>query len=161
MIVAIDETCGIGKGGVTPWHFKEDMQFFAKTTKDLPCIMGRKTYEEIFSKMGVRDNLLPGRKCIVLSRSNTLVVSGATVCQYPEEALKFAGHSEKFVIGGGEIYRLMLEHMDKVYVTKVPGDYDCDTHITDVIDTIESEFFQTTEYTSEKTGLKYCTYIRK
>ena len=53
----------IGRGNTIPWHIPDDLKWFKKLTMGHVIVMGRKTFESIGKP-------LPGRKTIVLSRSN-------------------------------------------------------------------------------------------
>ena len=49
LIAAIDSNFGIGKNGMIPWQYDEDMRHFARTTKGSTCLMGRVTAQNIAS----------------------------------------------------------------------------------------------------------------
>ena len=66
IIVAAADNNVIGKDNKMPWHIPEDFKHFKETTLGKPCIMGRKTYESIFDRLG---KPLPGRTSIVITRS--------------------------------------------------------------------------------------------
>lgn len=99
----------IGRNGRMPWHFPEDMEFFRKVTWGHPVIMGRRTWESLSGP-------LKNRRNIVLSRSLP-AVEGAEVIRHPDEidALGLAG--TVFVIGGSDIYRLLLPRCSELYLT--------------------------------------------
>jgi len=132
--VAIDDALGIGKDGGIPWHFKEDMQFFAKTTKGSTCIMGRKTYDSMVKVLGERKALLKGRQSIVVSRNPELITMGAELAKSLPEALKLATNESIFLIGGESIYTDGLSFADHVYITRIPGYYRCDVSLTGIFD---------------------------
>ena len=44
LIVAIGQNNEIGVKGALPWHISADLQYFKRTTKGFPVIMGRTTY---------------------------------------------------------------------------------------------------------------------
>lgn len=158
LIVAIDEENGIGKNGIIPWHYKEDMMFFSKMTKDCSCIMGRKTYEDIFNKIGNKKQLLPNRESFVVSRNPDFKPYGATPVKSVQEGLDKASRINIFVMGGESIYKESLQYMDAAYVTHIPGKYDCDVNIAEVIKVIEREFEPSVEFGSE--GLAFYKYHR-
>jgi dihydrofolate reductase len=113
LIAAVSKNGVIGREGRLPWNLPEDLKYFKEKTYGAPVIMGRKTYESI-------GRLLPGRKNIILSRRNDLIVPGAWLAQDLEAALLLtAGASEVFVIGGAEIYALALSSADRLYITEV------------------------------------------
>ena len=109
----------IGNAGTIPWHLPEDFKFFKATTIGHAILMGRKTYASIGKP-------LPGRENIVLSR-NMPETPGVTVIRSPEELKEPTDGRDLFVIGGEEIYRLLLPRIQELYVTKVPRTIDGDT----------------------------------
>lgn len=48
IVVAVDHDGGFGADGKIPWHYPEDLKYFQKTTSGGICVMGRKTYEDMF-----------------------------------------------------------------------------------------------------------------
>jgi len=118
----------IGNAGTIPWHLPEDFKFFKATTMGHAILMGRKTYESIGKP-------LPGRENIVLSRTMT-ETPGITIVRSVEEIQEPTHGRDLFVIGGEEIYRLLLPSVHELYVTKVPRQIEGDTHFPE----FESEF---------------------
>jgi len=127
-IVAMAENRVIGNAGTIPWHLPEDFKFFKATTMGHAILMGRKTYESIGKP-------LPGRENIVLSRTMPETV-GVTVIRSLDDLQVPSDNLDLFVIGGEEIYRLLLPKIQELYVTKVPRAIGGDTHFPD----FESQF---------------------
>jgi dihydrofolate reductase len=127
-IVAMAENRVIGNAGTIPWHLPEDFKFFKATTMGHAILMGRKTYESIGKP-------LPGRENIVLSRTMP-ETPGITIVRSVEEIQEPTDGRDLFVIGGEEIYRLLLPRIQELYVTKVPLQIEGDTHFPD----FESQF---------------------
>ena len=127
-IVAMAENRVIGQGGTIPWHLPEDFKFFKATTMGHAILMGRKTYASIGKP-------LPGRENIVLSRTMP-ETPGITVIRSLDELKEPADGRDLFVIGGEEIYQLLLPKVQELYVTKVPRTIEGDTHFPD----FESQF---------------------
>jgi len=127
-IVAMAENRVIGNAGTIPWHLPEDFKFFKATTMGHAILMGRKTYESIGKP-------LPGRENIVLSRTMT-ETPAITLVRSVEEIQEPSDGRDLFVIGGEEIYRLLLPSVQELYVTKVPRRIEGDTHFPE----FESEF---------------------
>lgn len=113
----------IGNAGAIPWHLPEDFKFFKATTMGHAILMGRKTYASI-------GKLLPGRQNIVLSRTmpEESVPPGITLIRSLDELKEPTDGRDLFVIGGEEIYRLLLPKVQELYVTKVPRTIEGDTH---------------------------------
>jgi len=110
----------IGNEGTIPWHLPEDFKFFKATTMGHAILMGRKTYESIGKP-------LPGRENIVLSRTMP-ETQGITVIRSLDELNEPTDGRDLFVIGGEEIYRLLLPKVQELYVTRVKTIVDGDTH---------------------------------
>jgi len=119
-IVAMAENRVIGNAGTIPWHLPEDFKFFKATTIGHAILMGRKTYESIGKP-------LPGRENIVLSRTIP-ETQGITVIRSLDELKEPTDGRDLFVIGGEEIYRLLLPKVQELYITKVPRVIEGDTH---------------------------------
>ncbi|WP_297206558.1 dihydrofolate reductase [uncultured Brachyspira sp.] len=128
LIAAVDSKNGIGLNGVMPWgHIKEDMHFFRSTTTGYPVVMGRITFESLGCKP------LPKRKNIVISSNTNDDISNQydnlfyeksfedTICK-----LLLEKHNQIFIIGGESIYRKSLCYADKIYLTHINKDYNCD-----------------------------------
>ncbi|MEI6344315.1 MAG: dihydrofolate reductase [Verrucomicrobiota bacterium] len=118
-IVAMAENRVIGNAGAIPWHLPDDFKFFKATTMGHAILMGRKTYESIGKP-------LPGRENIVLSRTMP-DRPGVTVLRSLDELKEPTDGRDLFVIGGEEIYRLLLPRVQELYVTKVPQTIEGDT----------------------------------
>ena len=123
IIVALDDKLGIGAKNRMLWHLKKDFAHFKAVTMNHPIIMGRKTHESI-------GRALPGRTNIVITRDKNYSTPGCHVVNSLEAALKTAKAEagEIFIIGGGEIFKQALEQnvVDKLYVTKVKGDFNAE-----------------------------------
>ncbi|MCB0569966.1 MAG: dihydrofolate reductase [Phaeodactylibacter sp.] len=114
-ILAADRNLTIGKDNDIPWHLPADLKYFKRRTLNHHVIMGRKTFESI----GIP---LPKRTNIVISRNSFFIASNCLVARSVEEALAMAydnGEDEAFIIGGGEIYRLSMPYLDRIYLTEV------------------------------------------
>jgi dihydrofolate reductase len=127
-IVAMAENRVIGQGGSIPWHLPEDFKFFKATTMGHAILMGRKTYDSIGKP-------LPGRENIVLSRTMP-ETPGVTVIRSLDELKEPTDGRDLFVIGGEEIYRLLLPRVQELFVTKVPRTIEGDTRFPE----FESQF---------------------
>lgn len=112
MIVAHDLNRAIGITNTLPWTLPTDMARFRKVTAGKVVLMGRKTAESI-------GRALPNRLNLILTRSGTVPYAGQVAVTSLEEARQLAGEKELICIGGGEIYELMLPHVDRVYVTEI------------------------------------------
>lgn len=129
LIFSADENWGIGRDGQLLFRTKGDMAFFRKTTTGKVVVMGRKTLESL---PGGRP--LPGRENVVLTRDAGFKVEGAAVCNSLESLfahLEGRQSDEVFVIGGAEIYRLLMPYCAKAYVTRWDAETEADSFVPD------------------------------
>ncbi|MGV8961254.1 MAG: dihydrofolate reductase [Stenotrophomonas sp.] len=115
MLAALAEDRAIGLDNQMPWHLPADLRRFKALTLGKPILMGRKTAQSL-------GRALPGRLNLVLTRSGVVPFSGMEAVTSFEQALQRAGAEavdELCVIGGGEIYRLLLPAADRLYLTHV------------------------------------------
>jgi len=129
MIAAMTKNLTIGFENDMPWHLPDDLKFFKAKTTGKPVIMGRKTFESIGSRP------LPNRDNYVVSRQTDLEMNGAILVSSVDEALtkaQQAGSVEEAVImGGGQLYKMMLERADKLYLTLIDAEIKGDTSFPD------------------------------
>jgi dihydrofolate reductase len=102
----------IGRDGALPWRLPADMKRFKQRTMGKPMIMGRKTFESFPAP-------LPGRRHIVLTRDPAWAADGAEVAHSPAAALALAGPGDIAVIGGAEVYALLIAQADRIELTEV------------------------------------------
>jgi dihydrofolate reductase len=126
LIVAMAQNGVIGRANALPWErLPEDLKRFRAFTLGKPVLMGRKTFESI-------GRPLPGRANLVLTRDRAWSAPGVVVVHSVEEALVQAAEShELVVIGGAEIYRLVLPFARRIYLTHVHADVPGDTFFPD------------------------------
>lgn len=113
----------IGADGGMPWHVPEDLAHFRAVTGSSDVIMGRRTWESL----PPRFRPLPGRRNIVVTRSDTWGTEGAEKAASLDEALALAGSDEVWVIGGGRLYADAIDRADVVEVTRLDVSVDGDT----------------------------------
>jgi dihydrofolate reductase len=124
LIAAVASNGTIGDKNNLPWHLPEDLRRFKDLTSGKTVIMGRKTFESIFARLG---KALPNRTNVVITRQTEVQVPEGVIVQSSiEDALRSYGGADVFVIGGGEIYRQTIDLADRLYIThvdkEVPGD---------------------------------------
>ena len=113
-IVAVYSDWGIGAHGTQPVVIKADRRRFRELTESETVIVGRKTLADF---PGGRP--LKNRTNIVLTRQ-TFSIEGAETAGSVENALQLAAsHSRTFVIGGESIYRELLPHIERIFLTKI------------------------------------------
>lgn len=151
IIVAKDQTNGIGLNNQLPWKCKEDMRRFSILTKgnnNNAVIMGRKTWDSIPIKP------LINRHNIIISQS-TFEYSLKNECHYDDEVkntrvsffksidsainwVSTKNYDDTWIIGGEKIYNTFLNEeyynsfIELIYVTEIIGDFMCDTFFSDL-----------------------------
>ncbi len=115
-IVAVDSNWSIGFCDQLLFDLPKDRAQFKRLTTPGTLIYGSKTLK---SFPGSKP--LPGRKNIILSHNQDLVVPGATVVHSIDELKKTVDLSadDVFLIGGESVYRQLLPLCSHVIVTKV------------------------------------------
>ena len=112
LVLARADNGVIGRDGALPWHLPADLQHFKALTQGKPMIMGRRTFESL-------PGLLPGRRHIVLTRDHGWRAEGAEPVTTIDQALAVAGGERVSVIGGAEIFALLLARADRIELTEV------------------------------------------
>jgi dihydrofolate reductase len=112
----------IGRDGGLPWRISADLNRFKALTQGTAMIMGRKTFDSL-------GRLLPGRRHIVLTRDRGWRAECAEVAHDVDEALDLAGNTAVSVIGGSDIFRLLLPHTTRIELTEVHGGIEGDTFV--------------------------------
>ncbi|MEG3181112.1 dihydrofolate reductase [Sphingomonas sp. LT1P40] len=102
----------IGVDGGLPWRLPADLKRFKAQTMGKPMIMGRKTFQSFPAP-------LPRRRHIVLTRDASWQAEGAEVAHSVTDAVALAGPGDIAVIGGAEIFALMLPMADRIELTEV------------------------------------------
>ena len=110
----------IGADGKIPWHLSEDLKFFKRTTIGHIVLMGRKTYDSLGKP-------LPGRENWVLTRGGDL--PGVRVVRDVAEISEPNDGRELFVIGGAQLYQVLLPHCTEVLLTLVKREVDGDVFL--------------------------------
>ncbi|MRN54539.1 dihydrofolate reductase [Paenibacillus monticola] len=122
LIWAMGSNGVIGKDNDMPWHLPRDFAFFKAETLGKRMLMGRKTWDSLGGKP------LKGRTSLVMTRDTSFAPEGAEVIHTLQEALSEGQKADELmVIGGAEIYRMMLPYADKLIVTQIEQDFAGDT----------------------------------
>ncbi|MDR2183123.1 MAG: dihydrofolate reductase [Clostridiales bacterium] len=116
LIVAVCEDWGIGAKGDQPFYIPEDLQRFKSMTMGKVVVMGRVTLAAL------PKGPLKGRVNVVLTRDADFAAGGAVVCNSLQGLMQCLSQYDAeniFVIGGQQIYELLLDYCDTAYVTKI------------------------------------------
>jgi len=116
----------IGRDGTLPWRIPADLKHFKALTLGTAMIMGRKTFDSL-------GRLLPGRRHIVLTRDRRWRAEGAEVAHSVDEALDLALNTDPntavSIIGGADVFRLLMPHTTRIELTEVHADVPGDTFV--------------------------------
>ena len=127
-VVAAAKNNVIGKDNQLVWNLPNDMKFFKNVTWGMPVVMGRKSFDSL-------GKALPGRKNIVLTRQEDWKAKDVIVVKSMEEAkaaVKEMDVKEMMVIGGGEIFKMVMPEAKRIYLTRVDAEPDGDAYFPEV-----------------------------
>ena len=125
IIVATDADLLIGKkdskNGM-PWHNKEDLQHFKKTTLNQTILMGKTTYLAI-------GRPLPNRKTIVVTKSGLEDDRIEVRNDLIEVIQEYKDRKEDlYISGGASIYKQALPYVDELIISRIPGKHTGETY---------------------------------
>lgn len=127
-IVHADRQWGIGKGNDMMFSLPKDMKFFRETTLGHAVVMGGNTLRSF-----PNGKPLKNRVNIVLSRGQ--VRDDCIIVRSYEELkneMKRRENEDIYVIGGGEVYRVLLPYCHEALVTKVDAVGGAETFFPDL-----------------------------
>lgn len=157
IVAAICKGLGIGKDNKLPWHIKEDLINFKNLTENKNVIMGRKTYDSIGKPLANRNN-------IILSRGSTTIgidyYNNIVMLNNKDNSSILEDNQEYYVIGGAEIYKLFLNYCDKLYITYIDKNYECDTLFPEFTNFKLTEYSEKKYSEEEKCHYQYLTFER-
>ena len=152
IIASASSSWGIGNGNSLLFRIREDMRYFKETTTGNVVVMGRKTLDSLPD-----GKPLPDRVNIVLTRSRDFSRDGVTAVHSVEELMEELKKydSEIFVIGGGEIYNMLLPYCKRAYITKINAEREADTFLPDLDSDSAWQIKEQSETKKSRTGLEY------
>jgi dihydrofolate reductase len=115
-IVAVDQNLAIGKAGRLPWHYSADMKFFKQTTIGNAVVMGRRTWLTLKGPLKERQNIVLSREQNLPSQDSLIVLRDV------DSVIDLVSDRDihLFVIGGAQVYKSFLPHIERWIVTEVP-----------------------------------------
>ena len=135
-IYATDSNNGLSKNGTLPWNSKKDLKFFMNMTINNVVIMGKNTYFSL-PKRPLKDRLN-----IILTRKSLEPFHGSNIIFTSDDKIieDIINNREKysttypslnknfkiFIIGGRNIYEQFIPLCEKVWITRIKQNYDCD-----------------------------------
>lgn len=151
LIAAVSDDWGIGFDNNLLFKIKEDMQFFKEKTTGHAVVMGRKTYESIGKP-------LPNRENYVLTRNTEYYPDNIhmihDISEIPEDA---------YIIGGANIYEMMLPYCDTAYITKIHASKPCNKYFPNLDENKDWKIDTSTPCfkTTSDIYIEFITYKRK
>ena len=147
-ILACDEEWGIGKGGDLPWpHNPADLAWFKENTLDSTIVMGRSTWDSLPFKP------LPNRHNVVVS-SKMKTQDGVEVLRpdiYKSRCVTIDMVENVWIIGGAQLVSNSLSIIDEIWLSRIPGEYNCDTFLPRTAIELSYELYSS-HYGSQKEG---------
>ena len=175
IILAVDDKNWIWKDNSLAWKISSDMKYFKKITSqtnDLwkmnAVIMWRKTWESIPAKY----RPLPDRINCILTRSIKKSDIGSPIDDFTlyfnsldhclSELESKDNVEQIFIIWWANLYNQVLDHpmLDKIYITKVVWDYNCDVFFDWIPDNFIAESYTDIE-TEKSIDYSFWVYKRK
>ena len=116
LVVAMATNGVIGRDNALPWHLPADLAFFKKVTLGHPVLMGRRTWQSI-------GRPLPHRTNLVLTRDQHFKAPGAVIVHSLADARAAVSEADRLmVIGGAELFGLLLPEAQVFHLTEVAAD---------------------------------------
>ena len=128
-LFAVDAVGGMGWKGTLPWpNNPDDMKWFKATTQDQIVVMGKKTWDspDMPSPLPGRINVLFTNKFI---DNDEIEQIQGDVCEALLSIKKSNKKKNIFVIGGVNLLEQSRPVLEKIYITRIPGEYLSDTVI--------------------------------
>lgn len=126
LIVAMDENGVIGHNNSLPWKLPRDLQHVKELTEGSTIVLGRKNFESI-------GRALPDRRNIILTRNKEFIAKDCEIFYSKEEILQAIEDDQNvFIFGGEEIYKIFMEYVEVIYVTRILHSFEGDTYFPEV-----------------------------
>ena len=158
LIVAVSRNNVIGKDNGLIWHIPDDLKRFKELTTGKTIIMGRKTFDSL-------GRVLPNRKHVVITRSEIEVNNeNVEVVKDISDIQKYIDdENENFLIGGATIDKLLIDKVNKMYITRINQDFVGDAYFPKINEE-EWEIIEKVKGPQDEKNpydYNYLTYIRR
>jgi len=174
IILAVDDKNWIWKKNNLAWHLPSDMKYFSNITKNTTdlskmnaVVMWRKTRESIpkqYRPLSDRINCILTRQIQnddIWSKIDNFVLHFNSLIHCLSELESKENVENIFIIGWATLYNKVLDDpmLDKIYLTKVKWDYNCDVFF----DWIPSKDFIVESYTDweKENDIEYSFWVYK
>ena len=151
LVVAASTNNVIGKDNQLVWNLPNDMKYFKNVTWGMPVVMGRKSFESLGKP-------LAGRKNIVLTRQKDWKAEGTIAVKDINDAFFLAeemDYKEVMVIGGGEIFKMIIDRADRIHLTRVDATLEGDAFFPELKDDVWKMVSHVDHPTDEKHKYAY------
>jgi dihydrofolate reductase len=129
-ILAVDNKFGLAKQNVIPWKNKTDLAFFRSKTINQVIIMGSKTFLSLPKSEPLKDRINIVITNNVFKYSNIYEKFKDLIFVNKEHVLNLLKYCYKyktiFIIGGNQIYNMLLPYCSKIWLTQIKSDFHCD-----------------------------------
>ena len=155
MIAAVGKNLELGKNNQLLCYLPADLKRFKAITLGYPVIMGDKTWESLPIKP------LPNRRNIVITLNQDADYSPCEIVHTINDAIELVKEEEKaFIIGGATIYKLFMDRIETLYLTRIDAEFDADVFFPEIDSNqwtlIEDEFYEKDE--KNEFGLRFQVY---
>lgn len=156
-IIALDENYGMAKNGTIPWKNREDMKFFKKKTIENIVVMGSKTLLSLPNQtpLGNRYNIILTNNKEYFSEKYS-DYDNIIFYNY-DELMNYINNVETdktiYIIGGKQVYDLLIPICSKIWMSIIEGNYDCDLRLK-----LNLENYNIVQQPAE-TFMLYCLYL--
>jgi dihydrofolate reductase len=129
-ILAVDQNFGLAKNDKIPWKSSKDMIFFKNKTTNNVVVMGSKTLLSLPKSQPLKDRIN-----IVVTNNyekyfNLYYKYDNVFFMDIDNVINIIKYCYKdktiFIIGGNQIYNLLLPYCSTIWLTKIKANYDCD-----------------------------------
>ena len=129
-ILACDDQGGVSKNGTLPWpNNSKDLRWFKENTAGHIVIMGSTTWNDPHMPRPLPNRL----NYLVTSKPENYKGADHYIQGDLKEIIKDVESSNlgiiTWIIGGPNIIEQTLDIIDEFYLSRIPGEYDCDTFL--------------------------------
>ena len=127
-ILAVDEDGGVSKEGSMPWpKNSNDLKWFKNHTLNNVVIMGKLTWIDPLIPTPLKDriNVLVTNQDKINFPGADEYISGDLISHIKKLSIKHE-NLDKFIIGGPKILYQLFELIEKFYLTRIYGKFNCD-----------------------------------
>lgn len=155
LIAAIGRNRELGYKNDLIWRIPEDLTFFRENTIGKYIVMGMNTFNSL-------PRVLSNRKYVVLTHRELDLDSSILVFHSVEDLLKFIDgvDEEVMIIGGAQLYSLMIEYANKMLLTEINDSREADVYFPSINDSDwDSEIISNHSY--ENINYSHVMYKRR